>query len=241
MSLVHNEYETRPEVVFITYEDVIKTPYPFLLNKIDTRLREFYEPFIDVDKFKGLDMNNLLRLCTQRNDRNVFRWLAKKDFDIDGSLKELKDRYFELYKDSELLKIGESVKLMLTQKFTKKIYIYSEVYDIRIHLDIQESFQDMKRVNYITGDFEKVLDKVEGVTSFIVSDFDYVYDIIQKEKADYTNILLGNYGYNFIFNEDTNAMEFRLDHKKLIGDRVCKFSTFIPAEFKSKHFTQLEV
>jgi hypothetical protein len=239
MTLMHNKFEERPEVLLITYEDIIKCPYPFLLNKIDTKLSPYYESFLDLEKFKGMDMDNLLRLCIQRSDIDIFKFLAKEEFDTAGALKDLKDRYFEIYKDSPLLKIGNSLGMMLSQKFTEKIYIYSEVYDIRIHLDVQENFPDMERVNYVSGNFEAVLDKLEGITTFIVNDIDYIVDIINKEKAEYANIMLASYGYNYFYNDDTNAMDLRCDVEKIIGDRVCKFATFIPVDLSEKHFSQL--
>jgi hypothetical protein len=236
---MHNEFEGRSETVLVTYDDVIKTPYPFLLNKIDTKLRSFYEAFLDVDKFKGLDMNNLLRLCVQRTDRHLFRYLAKTDFDFDGALKELQDRYFEIYEQSPLLAMGDGIQMMLTQKFTNKIYIYTEVYDIRVHLDIQKTFNDMERVNYITGDFPSVLNKLDGITSYIVNDLDYVIDIINSGKTEFTNIMLAQYGYNYALDDDTQTLEFRMNLSDLIGDRVCKLGTFMPVNFTEKHFSQL--
>jgi hypothetical protein len=239
MSLVHNKFEVRPEIIFINYDEIIKSPYPYLLNKIDTTLRQFYEPFLDVDKFKGLNLDNLLRFCTQRTDKQLFRYLSKVDFDVDGALKELKDRYMDLYDKSPLLSMGESIKMLLTQKFTEKIYIYSEIYDRRIHLDIQTLYNDMERVNYVCGNFKEVIQSLDGITSYIVNDIDYIHDIFEAKKADYTHIMLASYAYNYAMNEDESDLEFRIDLKDLTKDIVCKIASFTPVDFEEKHFSQL--
>jgi len=237
---MHNEFDAKAEILFITYDEIIKSPYPYLLNKIDTELSPYYESFIDVEKFKGLDMNNLLRFCTQRTDKHLFRYLSKVDFDVDGALKELKDRYYEVYKDSPLLSMGDSIKMLLTQKFTEKIYIYTDIYDIRVHLDIQTMFGDMQRVNYVSGNIQKVLNKLEGITTFVINDLDYLFDIVESGKTEYVNIMLASYAYNYIYNEDTKELELRVDVESMLKDKICKFATFIPAEFKREHFSQLK-
>lgn len=241
MSLMQNPFDGKDEVIFITYDDVIKTPFPFLLNKINEKLSSFYEPFLDLDKIKGLDMNNLNRLCVQRTDKQIFRFLAKTDFDVDGSLKELHERYFEVYEESPLLATGHSLIRLLSQKFTKKVYIHTDVYDMRVHLDIQNTYNDMDRVNYVTGDLDSVLKELEGITTYMVADMDHVVKILRsdKEKLQYINILMAQYGYNYIFNDSTNELEYRLDVEKLIGENICKFATFMPIQFKDEHFSQV--
>lgn len=241
MSLVHNEFESKPEIILITYDEVIKSPYPFLLNKINKKLSFFYKEYLDIDKFNGLDMKNLVRFCIQRTDKHLFRYLSKIDFDVETSLKQLLDRYFEVYEESPLLEIGESLILLLSQKFTKKVYIHTEVYDIRVHMDIQNTYKDMERVVYVAGDFGDVLDKIEeDITSYFINDLDYLDTIVEKGKAEYTNIMLANYAYNYILGED-GELEYRLDVEKLLDGIVCKFATFSPVHLTEEHFSQVEL
>jgi hypothetical protein len=239
MSLFHNEFDARPEIIFITYEDVIKSPYPYLLNKINTDLSDYYKDFIDLDKIKGLDMFNLTRLCVQRTEKNILRYLAKTEFDYDGALGDLKNHYFTIYKDSPLLSIGESLNMVIPQKFTKNVYIYTEKYDVRIHLDIMENFKDMDKVKYVSGSFAKALEKLEGITTFILNDLDYVIDILNAGKEEYTNIMIASYGYNYIYNEDDDVLELRLDLDQLLKGKICKYATFMPVNLDRKHFSQI--
>jgi hypothetical protein len=241
MVLMQNEFEGKPEIIFMDYEGVVKSPYPFLLNKINTELAPYYESFLDMNKIKGLDIYNLTRIAVQRTDKNILRYLAKSDFDCDQALKDLKNRYLNLYEESELLSMGGNMDILLAQKFTKKIYLYTEEYDIRIHMDIQNIFHDMQRVTYVSGNIEKVLEKLEGITSYMVGDIDHVYHIIKSGKADYTNIMLANYGYNYYMDDDTKKIDLCLDIKELTKDVICKFGTFTPANLTEKHFSRLQI
>lgn len=240
MSLMHNPFEGRDEVIFITYDEIIKSPYPFILDKINTNYKDIYKDFIKTEMFDGLDIKQLLGFCSKRTDKDLFKYLAKMDFDYKGAMDDLKYRYIDMYENSELLKIGESIFMMLTQTFTKKIYIYTEEYDVRVHLDIQKTYDDMNKVNYISGDFSEAIKKVEGVTNYIISDLDYLIDILDAGKADYTTILLASYGYNYIFNEDKGDIELRINPDDFIKDTICKFSTFIPHDYDIEHFRGLE-
>lgn len=240
MSIMHNPFEGRDEIIFITYDEVIRSPYPFLLDKINTDFREIYQSFLKTEMFERYDIKQLLGFCSKRTDKDLFKYLSRFEFDYDTSLRDLKSRYIELYDESELLKIGESLFLLLTQKFTKKVYIYTEDYDIRVHLDIQKTYNDMERVSYIYGDFKEALQLAEGVTNFIINDLDYLIDIIDSGKADYTTIMLASYGYNFVYNEDKEDIELRIKPEDFIGDIPCKFTTFIPHDYSEDHFRGVE-
>jgi hypothetical protein len=240
--LQHNDFEMRPERIFITYNEVIRNPYVYLFNKIDTKLRDFYKDFIDVDKFKGLNDKNMLRFLTERTDKQPFRFLAKRDFDMDDALKELMHRYPKIYEESPLLDIGDQIHMMLTQKFTEKIFVYTEEYDVRVHADIQKLYNNMERVTYVSGDFAKLIQRPEldGITTYIVNDLDYIYEVLEAGKADYVNFLLAKYAYNYIYNEDDDKMELRMDMEDMMGEAICKIAMFTPARFTEEHFTQYE-
>lgn len=240
MSLFHNEFVKRDEVVFVTYEDVIKNPYPYLLNKIRNSLYEYYKDFLHIEYFKDLNEENLLSFCIQRSDIDIFKYLEKGEFDTIGGLFELKNRYMDLYKESQLLEVGKQLKFTKGQKFCKKIYVYSPRYDTRIHMDIQDIFEgDMETVNYVTGDFVKVINDLNGITAYIVNDLDYVIDIFEQKKAEYCDIMLASYGYNFIYNEDKDINELRVETDPYTKDVTCNFSMFDPIKYTEANVIQL--
>lgn len=241
MTLMHNMFTERPEVFLISYEEVIKSPYPFLLHQIVHRYREVYDDFLHLEIIEKMDMENLARYCIQRTDYNILTGLAKKEFDYDSALRELKKRFFNIYENCELLSIGNSLPMLLSQKFTQKIYLYTEEYDVRIHLDIQNSFHDMERVPYVTGNFADVLDAIpETITTFILNDVTDIGVIFAKQKEAYTNILVASYGYNYVLDEESGDLKLRYNVEEHIEEnRIFKFATFIPQNLTEKHFTNL--
>lgn len=239
MSLFHNEFDARKEVIFITYEDVIKSYQPTLLRYILDNYPDKFSHFINIDKIKRLDQNNLIRLCIQRTNKNILEYLAIREFDYELVLKTLKSKIVDLYFESPILVMGDSLNILLTQKFVDTIYIYSEEYDPRIHEDLIELYNQNEKIRYVVGDFSSCIRKIPEVTTFILNDVDYVLDIINEGKEEYSNILIANYGYNYILNEETDEIELRIDLDKILANKVCKHAIFTPLNMDTTYFTQL--
>jgi len=233
-----DEFTKKPEIIFITYDEVIKSPYPFILKQISTRYKQFYEPYLDLSRIEKMDENNLDRLCVQRTDKNLFRYLSKIPFDFDKSMSDILNKFDDMYFNCPLMKMGTALTFLLSQKFTQKVYIYTEKYDKRVHLDIQTTYRDMDRVNYITGNFDEVICSLNGVTSYILNDINYLVPLIHHKKTEYTNILVGNFGYNYALN-DQNQMVLRINIDEWVKEFIFKFATFMPIEFTDEHFTTL--
>jgi hypothetical protein len=233
-----NEFTKKPEIIFITYNEIIKNPYPLILEQIKTKYYDIYKEFLNLDLIKNLDYNNLLTICTKRDKKNIFEYLALKQFDYEKTLSEIYNKFDDLYLKSNLLSIGNSIFYLLHQKFTEKIYIYSEKYDKRIHFDLQFNFKDMKKVNYVTGPYNKVMEKLDGITTYILNDIMYVTPIISTDKCKYTNILIANYGYNYYLNENNN-LRLRVNLDDVYMEKCFKYATFLPAKFDKSYFTNL--
>jgi len=220
-----NEFITKPEIIFIVYDEIIKNPYPFILNQIKTLYRNVYEEFIDFNLIDGKNMDQLLNLCILRRKKNIFYYLAKKDFNYKKALDDIFYKFNDMYIKSNPLIISSSIKVLLKQKFTEKIYIYTEKYDKRVHLDIQQQFQDMDKVNYVTGDFYNTIKKLGGITTFILKDILNISTILYLDKIQYTNILVGNFGFNFTLSE-TGLVIPRFNVDDIMADKIFKFATF---------------
>lgn len=233
-----NEFTKRDEIIFISYDEVIKNPYPLLLSTIITKYKDVYKDFLSLDKLENMSMDDLYVLCSQRHDKNIFRYLSKKEFNFDKALNDLYHKFNDLFINTDLLPIGNSIHILLSQKFTKKIYIHSKEYDKRIHLDLQLNFRDMTKINYVTGNMSEVISSLEGVTTYIFNDIMDVSYLI-GEKMNYTNILVANYGYNYTLNENGTLM-LRINLEDMMKKYVFKFSTFIPIDLSEKHINSIE-
>lgn len=233
-----NEFTKQDEYIFIEYEEIIKNPYPFILKQLRDKYKQYYEDFINFSKIDNLNDDNLLRLCLQRTEKNILRYIAKKSFDFDKALDEVYNKFDDMYINLPLMNIGKNIPLLLSQKFTKKIYIYSEKYDKRIHFDIQSNFNNMTDINYVTGDFHDVMEKLEGITAFILSDINKIIPIVHHKRSEYTNILLAQYGYNYTMIDDKLSLRIPLD-EYVKGDNIFKYVTFMPTDLSNANFSQL--
>lgn len=241
MSLMQNEFAGKSEIIFICYDDVIKSPYPYILNKINEKYHPFYKDFLELDIIKDMDIADLEMFCNTRENKNVFYDLAKIEFDADGSLADLAKNFEDMYFELPLLEMGTSLDTIKSQKFTEKIYVYTKEYDLRIHLDIQKTFRDMKMVNYVSGDFDDVIASLEGVTSYILDDISYVPSIFFHGKGDFVNIMVANYGYNYYVDDEDEVVKLKIDVDQYATDNTFKFATFSPMEMVEDHFKSVAV
>jgi hypothetical protein len=238
MKEINDPFLGRDEIVLVEYDEIIKSPYPLLLEQISTRYSEAYEQFIWLDEFREMDMNNLQRLCVQRTDIDLFRYLSKTEFDYVTALKELKDKYMNIYKESPLLSMGDGISKMLSQKYVKQVYIHTDVYDVRVHRDIQDTFHDMDRTPYVTGPISDVIQQLEGVTCYILKDIHHVPLLFEKNKFEYSEILVGAFGFNYNMDAE-NTLTLKIDMEKLKEKGSFKFGTFQPVTLKEDAFTHI--
>jgi|HigsolmetaAR204D_1030405.scaffolds.fasta_scaffold00400_17 hypothetical protein len=226
----------KTETFFMIYEEVIKSPYPILLYTILEKYKDVYSDYLNLEEISDYNFKNLTRLCVQRSEVNVFEYLAKKEFDYEGTLIELKSRIPNLYSASELLKFGQSLPLLISQRFTKKIYIYSPKYDPRIHLDIQTTAGTMEKISYVVGDLAEVVSKVDQpITAFVLNDITQLMKIAPTDKLKNTTVLLASYGYNFKLDEN-GELSLKIDSKEMAKKYGFDFAQFVPLDLTEEHF-----
>jgi hypothetical protein len=235
--LINNEFTKRDEIIFVCYDEIIKNIYPYLLRQIITKYQKQYKEFIDIESFVNLDDKNLLRLVIQRSDKNLLRYLSLKSFDYDGALTDLKNKFNEMYINSPLLIFGQSINFLLSQKFTKKIYIYTPNYDKRIHFDIQMTYKNMDVINYVTGDFTEVVQSLDGITTWVLNDVIDITTLIEFKKTEYTNILVLNSGFNYTKDED-DKLVLRINIDDIVNQYIFKFATFDSINLTKEYFME---
>lgn len=236
--IILNEFTKSPEIIFISYEEVIKSPYPFIIKQIQEKYKDYYKDYINFDLIDNLDLDNINRLCVQRQEKNILKYLSKKEFDFITALNDIYKKFDDMFIKSDFLSIGKNIHFLLSQKFTQRIYMYTPIYDKRIHLDIQMNFKDMDKIKYVTGDFFEVVKSLDGITSYILNDIMDVSTLLSTNKISYTNILLANYGYNYTLNENGKLI-LRLNIDEIMKEKIFKFVTFTPIDFSESHFSAL--
>lgn len=235
--MITDRFTSRDEIILVEYEEIIRSPYPLLLTAIQDQYNEIYKSYLWTEMFEEMNIPNLERLCIQRSDIDLFKFLAKTEFDTKSALKDLKDKFFTIYEDAPLLPMGDSLIRLMLQKYARKIYIYSEIYDVRIHKDIQTTFQDMQRVPYVTGDFREVIEAIPDISCYILRDIDNVKAVLDTGRTDFTEIMLGKFGFNY--KETDTDVELKIDMKPYHDKHTFKFGVFMPQELTEDHFTHL--
>lgn len=240
-----NPFNNQDEVFFISYDEIIRSPYPFILHKLNTTsLGASLSDYLDLDKIKPFNFNNLLAYTFQREHVNVLEDFKKTEFDVNTTLAQLKERYVELYQQSPLLSIGKSMFMFLKEEFIKKIYIYSETYDERIAYDIFRTYGASDKLQYAYGPLEEVIPQLaERPTSYFFSNIDDLFTFADKpEWYEYCQFFMADYRFNYVDTEDSVDLDLRFDLGELFGESpICKFAAFMPVHLEAIHVDQFAV
>ncbi len=224
------------EYFFICFDNVIKNPSAFILHQLaNNELYKDYKNFINLENFEGRSLNDVIDLHNVIHTKNPLYRLSKSKFDYDLTYAELYLSMNNIYEDSPLLRIGEALKILLLQKFTRNVYIYSREYDERINKEIISNYNGSKKIVYVNGEFIDVVKSINKITTFIVDDIDYIEELIDNDIISYKTILLANYGYNYklsdivIDEEYGNELTLKIDDlSNLMYKKIFKLSTFTP-------------
>lgn len=238
-----DEFTMRDEIFFVTYHDVIRSPYPLIMERIQKSktLQKALAPVVHLPFLKYTTRASFETLAFQRQHVLLFDYLKKnEDLDVRRLEDELLFRYTDIYEKSNLLTTGESLKMALHEDFVKQIYIYTEKYDPRIHADIQITYENMERVTYVTGeDLTAVIATLpQKPTAYFINNIDHIIDLAQNpETLDYTHLFVADYRYNLVRTDD-GSVDYRFDLSDYLEDRIIRFSVFKPIAFTEDHVAE---
>lgn len=236
-----NMYFTkRDEILFIEYNEVIKSPSLFMLKLIRDQLKDIYKDFIWVDFLENKSDEELEIYLLQRKNKNIFLDLAKRSFNYEKTYDDLYNKYDDMFLKMPLMKIGNTIDFLVAQKFNKKIYFYSEKYDPRIELDIKYSFKDLSKIEYVYGDLGEVLEEIEQPTTYMLHDIWTLPRLVMLQKTELTDIVCARYPYNLKYNEELDEVEPIVLIEKYMEESVFKFGLFAPINFNDTHAQLLE-
>ena len=231
----NNPFTMRKEIMLIEYEDVIKCPSAGILNLIKKDYMDELKDLINVSKLKLMDFNNIQRYSIERPTRNILDYIKVNQFNTETIYNALYNAYDTIYMDLPLMSIGDSVYFISKQKFTEKIYIFSEKYDKKIEFDIKENYCELDNVFYVAGDFKSIINNIEKPTSYILSDIDKVQTIIDENMIEFVEIMVAQYGYNYCI--DDSILKIRGDYDKMMYDKNFKIASFTPLKMDNSYYT----
>lgn len=224
-----NQFATRNENIFIEYDDIIKSSNVGLLKMIKNTYRDDIKDFIHIDQIDKLTEDKLDIFSTARLEKNILHALKKVPFDYDYVFKTLTESKIDLYASMQPLRFADIVNVLLSQKFVKNVYIYTKEHDFRIECDISILFNGSDKVNYVSGDFDKALDMLNDITLYVLSDIDKMGQIIAKNKQEYCEFMIAEYGYNY--KEEDGIVRLKGNYEELQKEKIFKMGTFSPIKF----------
>lgn len=229
-----NPFTLRDEYILIEYKDVIKCPSAGMLQLIKDEYIEDMKDLIDTRKLQRMDFKNIQRYCIERPFKNILDYIKIIDFNTDDIYNALYNNCNDLYEKLPLMIMGEAVFMLISQKFTKKIYIFSEEYDKKIEDDIIEKFGEHKNIFYVAGSFADILNNIEQPTSYMLSDVDKVKTILKLNKQEYSEIMIAQYGYNYEIND--GIIQIRGNYDELMPEKHFKIASFTPLNMDSNYY-----
>ena len=227
-----NKFVNRNEYVFVTFDDVLCSVAPGILKMLQTpSYRKGFENYIDYSKFENLNDLELNYFCMKRRNINILDEVKKIPFDTSTTLIDILGRHREIYPGAEYLSMVSSLKILARHSFTKKLYIYNENDDNEdIAYCIIRLFHDMDNVVFVTGDFKEAITHTEEQpTLYVLNDVNRVYDIVESKRANYSDILVANYGYNYTYDEEQKIPVLKItDVDKLSKSEIFRLNMFMP-------------
>lgn len=239
-----NFFSLRDQIIFITYQDIIKQNYALL---IETLIKDYYDdlnPILKLEEIRDYDMNNLQRLCVERTHKNPLCYLARDEshYNVcDELLNTFESEFIEMYTNANFTEFGAKLYNVLIQPFVKKIYIHTEKTIYQIPYDCELYFKDFSdKIEYVYGDFKTTIDSLEEKpTTYILNDVDYAKVLLDNELIEYTELLIGELGYNF---ELTKDYDITLKHNLmgLMQEKTFKVGMLPIINLKPEHFSCLD-
>lgn len=211
MQFKEHDAGIKPGTILVEFDNIIKTGDLFILRNIVNSYSDKFSKYIDLTGIATMSDLAYLPILIARNDKNIFKWLAKTEFDYDKNYDYFYHKYRDMYVGAPILRFGSFLRGRLTSPNINKVYFWSQDNDIRIGYEIKHIFGDGSKVAYVTGSLEECFTKFDKVDFVLVNDLEMIRPYLDNQ--DYNDIFfsVGKYGYNF----DTNGELKGIDTEKI--------------------------
>ena len=238
-------YARRDQYIFINYNEIIKMTYPVMLKELVDKYYDDLNDYLYLDMIKNYDIYNLERLCLERIVKNPLIYLKRENCPkeiCDKLLKTFEREMVDMYAHSKFTKFGGNLYNVLMQPFVKEVYIYSEEPYEQIPYDCMVYFKEFNnKLKFVSGDFIELIKQLPTKpTTYILNDVDYVQQLIDNDLIGYTEILIGELGYNFVLDEDTDGLKLKHDLEDKMEKYIFKLGYVPLIDLEDKHFSCLK-
>lgn len=224
------------KVLFIEYEDVIKSPlFIFLYYGRNGTLKDIF----DFSDLEDKDFEEWYKEYLHRDYKNIFLSLdIKEDFyeenfeTEEGAKAFCNDLYRTIYKDgltetnNGWLNFDKILSLLLQGRgktdLVERVYIWHPVESEVIKKEVEKRYGSS--VKFVTGDFSEVIkeNEIPYDSTFVFSDSYHIMELEELGILDYSSIVLAEeYWYNY--DEDFEPI---INIEELLQDHVFKIDFF---------------
>lgn len=228
------------KTMFVVFNDVIKTPSMAILKGLlEPGMKENFSSVIDYTRFEFMNDDNLLRLCIQRTDKNILKYLGtSEDFDYDKMYDTMYKTITDKFTPYPSLRMVEVLAMAISTPQVGTVCVYSDTYEPEIQTELGLLFNaNSKKIKYVNGGLTRALSG-RNVSLFVLPDLDYLDKLYDIYPMNGKEVLIGNYGYNYTLDESGNLV-FKFDLEKSITHQsIFKLRAFAPFELQERHITQ---
>lgn len=202
--------------MFVVFNKIIKDPDFFILDDIIRNIN-LYGEYFDLDKLQYVPPTVRYGLSVSRPEKNLLKWLMKKDCDWQTTYNLLYDNEQFLYINSPFLDMAPRLLNVANSYVIEEIYIWNEVFDKRQAFELSAMYPSNidKNILYITGDYDKAIKSINNLRAVFDYDIDRLIGLIEERD----DIIFGvaNYGFNYKSTENDYSLKYNADAYKNVG------------------------
>lgn len=238
-----NYFATRDQYVFICYKDIIKLNYAVMMKILIEDYEDDLKDFFFIDKIKNYDIYNLERFCIERPYKNPLMYIKKDNCTeetCDLLLKTFEKEMIEMYTKAKFTEFGAKLYNLFLQPNIKEVYIYVEEPINQIPYDCKTYFKEYEnKMKFVSGDFIEVIKLLPiKPTMYILNDVDYIQQLIDNDFIGYTEILVGELGYNFEIKQNGD-LQLKGNYEEKMQKHIFKLGYLPIINLQKKHFSCL--
>ena len=143
---------------------------------------------INTKLLSRMDFKNMQRYAIERPCKNILDYIKTTDFDTNTVYNALYNAFDTIYMELPLMTIGRSLYFISQQKFTKKIYIFSEEYDKKIEFDIKENYMTISASSEVGKMSENIVISLEGKDLSIAFNSKFLTECIKVIDDEFINL-----------------------------------------------------
>ena len=217
---------TRPEIMLVKYENVLKGVDLHILEKLQTPvMKSMFDKVLDYD-----NMEITREFVYDKRFSNILLDVAINPFDgqdYNRYRRGIINRYIDFYAKCENLVFVDSLNTLLrSDKVVEKIYIIHPERDIRVIEDVKITFDNNPKIELVFNSLENFLAEHTEITSFVTDEISDIGLCAALSNIKWLEIMIASYKNNL-----DDKGDLAIDYIAIMQHYICRLGTFVPFKF----------